>query len=143
MSARGQSGDVDREAALAIGRLALARKARDVRVLHVGDRLGIVEYFVFATVNNVRQARAVRDAVRTGLKDSGYGLPHASSEDPEGRWSLYDYGPVVLHLFDDEGRRWFDLDAMWADVPVLHIEEEPPATGSRPAGGDGGHEEVR
>lgn len=106
--------------------MALERKARDVRVLDVGDRLGIAEFFVLATVNNRRHARAVRDAIRVQLKEQGFGVPNAASEDPEGRWSLYDYGGVILHMFDDEGRDYFDLDGVWADVPSLKIEEGTP-----------------
>jgi ribosome-associated protein len=127
--------DPDREAALEMARLATDRSARDVRVVQVGDRLGIVEYFVFATVNNLRQARAVRDAVRTGLKEMGYGLPIGASEDPDGRWSLYDYGPIVMHLFDEEGRQHFDIDAMWADAPRLPLPEEPSGTRARASAG--------
>jgi len=111
----------DRTIALACARFALEKKARDVRLLFVGERLGIAEYFVLATVNNRRQARAVRDGVRLGLKGEGYGVPQAASEDPDGRWSLYDYGGVILHMFDDEGRQFYDLDSVWADVPELEL----------------------
>lgn len=119
------SGLGHRRVGVACARLAVDRSARDVKLYFVGDRLGIAEYFVLATVNNRRQARAVRDAIRLGLKELGAGVPSSSSEDPEGRWSLYDYGGVVLHLFDDEGREFFDLDALWADVPRIDIEDEP------------------
>ena len=108
-------------------RIALERKARDVRVLLVGDRLAIAEYFVLATINNRRQARAIRDAIRVELKEMGAGVPSAASEDPDGRWSLYDYGSVVLHLFDDEGRTYFDLDGIWADVPEETLPDEEAA----------------
>lgn len=104
-------------------RVAQEKSCRDVRLLFVGDRLGIAEYFVLATVNNRRQARAVRDAIRLECKAIGAGVPEAASEDPEGRWSLYDYDTVVLHLFDEEGRRHYDLDAAWADVPELPFDE--------------------
>jgi ribosome-associated protein len=114
----------EREIGLACARLALDRQARDIKLLYVGDRLGITGYFVLATVNNRRQARAVRDAIRIGLKEQGHGVPVTSSEDPEGRWSLYDYGNVVLHLFDDEGREYYDLDGKWADVPTVIVDEE-------------------
>jgi len=123
LSSEARTGPDDREIALACARIALDRMARDVRVVFVGDRLGIAEYFVLATVNNARQARAVRDAVRVGLKELGHGVPVASSEDPEGRWSLYDYGGVVMHMFDDEGRAYFDLDSMWADAPQVPVED--------------------
>jgi ribosome-associated protein len=113
---------------LALGMLcaqiALERQAREVRLLYVGERLGITAYFVLATVNNRRQARAIRDAIRVAVKEAGEGVPLKSSEDPEGRWSLYDYRGVVVHLFDDEGRRYFNLDGLWADVPEVPIEDE-------------------
>jgi ribosome-associated protein len=117
---------------VACARLALDRSARDVKLYFVGDRLGIAEYFVLATVNNRRQARAVKDAIRIGLKELGAGVPTSSSEDPEGRWSLYDYGGVVLHLFDDEGREFYDLDALWADVPSIDVEDDAESEPSTP-----------
>jgi len=123
--------DRDRTIALACARLAADRLARDVCVLHVGDRIGITEYFVLATVNNRRQAHAVRDAVRLGLKEIGAGVPRAASEDPDGRWSLYDYDGVVLHLFDPEGREYFGLDELWADVERVDVEEGQPASDRR------------
>jgi ribosome-associated protein len=52
------------------------------------------------------------------------GVPLHASEDPDGRWSLYDYGGVVVHLFDEEGRRYFDLDRRWKDAPELGLEDE-------------------
>jgi ribosome-associated protein len=117
----GEAPRDDRAIAVACAQFSLEKKARDVRLLFVGDRLGIAEYFVLATVNNRRQARAVRDGVRLGLKGLGFGVPQAASEDPDGRWSLYDYGGVVLHMFDDEGREYFDLDSIWADVPEIEV----------------------
>ncbi|HTE04713.1 MAG TPA: ribosome silencing factor [Planctomycetota bacterium] len=133
--------DEDRELGLLCAAVALERQAREVRLLFVGERLGIAEYFVLASVHNRRQARAVRDAARERLRAAGYGPPLASSEDPDGRWSLYDWGVVVLHLFDDEGRRHFDLDGLWADaeeVPLPAVTAAPAsalAPGARPAAG--------
>ena len=118
----------DPELALACAVLARDRQARDVRLLFVGDTLGIADWFVLATVNNRRQARAIRDAIRQALKQAGAGVPLAASEDPDGRWSLYDYGGVVVHLFDDEGRGHFGLADRWRDAPEIAV---PDATAVR------------
>jgi ribosome-associated protein len=115
---------VERHLGQECARLALDRKASAVRLLFVGDTLGIADYFVLATVHNRRQARAIRDAIRLALKAEGVGVPLHASEDPDGRWSLYDYGGVVVHLFDEEGRRYFDLDRRWKDAPELGLEDE-------------------
>lgn len=126
----------EQDLALTCARIAIDRQARDVKLLFVGDRLAITEYFVVATVNNQRHARAVRDAIRLGVKEIGGGVPRAHSEDPEGRWSLYDYGWVVLHLFDDEGRDYFDLDGIWFDVPTVDVETGERIAKALPAEGD-------
>jgi len=133
----GRGAPDDRELAVLCARLAVDRQARDVRLLFVGDSLGIAEYFVLATVNNRRQARAIRDAIRGGLREAGAGVPLSSSEDPDGRWSLYDYGSVVVHVFDGEGRSYFDLDHLWKDAPELpfeggEAEEADAAAAARP-----------
>jgi ribosome-associated protein len=133
---RRAAGPDDRELGLLCARLCKDRQARQVRLLFVGDRLGIADWFVLATVNNRRQARAIRDAIRVELKSAGAGVPLAASEDPEGRWSLYDYGGVVVHLFDDEGREHFGLDERWEGVPELAVSDEPLHRRSRePDGG--------
>lgn len=113
--------------------MALDRQAREVRLLFVGELLGIAEYFVLATVHNRRQARAIRDTARETLKAAGFGPPLASSEDPDGRWSLYDWGVVVLHVFDDEGRRHFDLDGLWAGAEEVPVDRRPLGDLSSPA----------
>jgi len=128
------TSDDDRELGLLCARVALDRQARNVRLLFVGDRLGIADWFVLATVNNRRQARAIRDAIRQEAKAAGAGVPQASSEDPEGRWSLYDYGGVVVHLFDDEGRSHFGLDDRWKDVPELPVTDGAPRARARDNG---------
>ncbi|GJM21201.1 MAG: hypothetical protein DHS20C15_11160 [Planctomycetota bacterium] len=125
-----------RQIGVACARLAAERMAREVKLIEVGDRLGIADFFVLATVNNSRQARAVRDAVRVGLKALGVGVPNLASEDPDGRWSLFDYATVVLHMFDDEGRSYYDLDGMWADAPQVDWENEPPTPKPAAAPGD-------
>jgi ribosome-associated protein len=117
----------DRELGLLCAQLARERQARDVRLLFVGDTLGIADWFVLATVNNRRQARAVRDAIRVALREAGAGVPQAASEDPDGRWSLYDYGGVVVHLFDDEGRANYGLDDRWRGSPEVELPEDAPA----------------
>jgi ribosome-associated protein len=122
----------DRELALACAVLARDRQARDVRLLFVGDTLGIADWFVLATVNNRRQARAIRDAIRQALKQAGAGVPLAASEDPDGRWSLYDYGGVVVHLFDDEGRGHFGLDDRWRDAPEIAVPDAPAVRAREP-----------
>ena len=90
-----------------------------VQAVAFGKDLPEADFFVLATVHNRRQARAIRDAIRLALKAEGAGVPRFASEDPEGRWSLYDYGGVVVHLFDDEGREHFGLDERWEGVPEL------------------------
>ena len=133
--------DDSRELELArlIARLAVDRQGRDVRLLFVGDKLGIAEYFVLATVHNRRQARAVRDAIRVALKEAGAGVPQAASEDPDGRWSLYDYGGVVVHLFDEEGRAHFGLDQRWEAAPEIAYDGLDAGAGPEgAAGAEGG-----
>ncbi len=117
---------------MACARLARDRQARDVRLIFVGDKLGIADYFVLATVNNRRQARAIRDAIRLQLKAAGAGVPLSASEDPDGRWSLYDYGGVVVHLFDDEGRGHYGLDDRWRAAPEIDVPGEAPARAREP-----------
>lgn len=88
----------------------------DIVILPVGEVLGIVEYFVVATGSNPRQVRAICDAVLDLVRaETGRG-PLRSEGAGEQQWVLIDYGDVVVHVFSDEARNFYEIERLYRDL---------------------------
>ena len=137
--------------ALAMARVAVAaaadKKAQDIVVLDVSDRLAITDCFVIASAPNERQVQAVVDEVEEKLRAHG-AKPTRREGAREGRWVLLDFVDVVVHVQHTEERGFYGLDRLWKDCPRVRFpeaEERPPEP-QRPEesrlvpGADGGGE---
>lgn len=125
----GGRGLESRDMALLAATVARDRKADDVAVLDMRDVTLVADYFVICGARTGVQVRAVCDHVVDALKERGVRVHHV--EGYEGStWILLDYGPVVVHVFRDEERRFYALERLWADAK--RVEESgggPPLTG--------------
>lgn len=88
----------------------------DILVLPVGPVLGITEYFVVASASNPRQVGAITDAVLTGVREQTGRGPLRSEGVREQQWVLIDYGDVVVHVFLDEARRFYEIERLYKDL---------------------------
>ena len=79
----------------------------------------IADYFVICTGNSDRQLRALADGVRLQVKEKFNKLPASIEGTPESGWMLMDYGDTVVHLFQEDKRRYYDLEGMWRSAHVL------------------------
>jgi ribosome-associated protein len=98
-------------------------------ILEVGSVLSIVEHFVITSASNSRQVRAIAEEVEDRVKREGGGGPIRVEGLGDGMWVLLDYGDVVVHVFLEETRQFYDLERLWRDVPRQEIDAEPPAVG--------------
>ena len=100
-----------------IAGLVLELKARDVVSIDLRGASAFTDFFLIASATSDRQARAVCEKVRTGLKER-YGLLPARTEGlPEARWALLDYGDVILHVFSGDLREHYRLESLWGELP--------------------------
>ncbi|MFM8761749.1 MAG: ribosome silencing factor [Solirubrobacterales bacterium] len=100
-----------------IAALVLELKAQDVVSIDLRGASAFTDFFLIASATSDRQARAICEKVRTGLKER-YGLLPARTEGlPEARWALLDYGDVVLHVFSGELREHYRLESLWGELP--------------------------
>ena len=114
-------------------RAADAKKAGSTLILDVGPLLGIVDRFVITSGTNDRQVRTIAEEVEMRVKrDVGRGPLRTEGLD-DARWVLLDYGDVVVHVFNDEARRYYDLERLWSDARRLDWE---PDTAERAAARD-------
>ena len=93
--------------------------ATDIAVLPVGDVLAVTEYFVVASASNPRQVRAITDAVLTQVREATGRGPLRSEGVREQQWVLVDYGDVVVHVFSEETRRFYEIERLYKDVPRI------------------------
>jgi ribosome-associated protein len=96
---------------------------QDTLVLDVGEVLGIVEYFVVTSASNTRQVRTITEDVADRIREAGGGRPIRTEGMGDLHWALLDFGDVVVHVFLDETREFYELERLWGDVPRLDWEE--------------------
>ncbi|SNB47857.1 ribosome silencing factor [Geobacter sp. DSM 9736] len=111
-----------RERALKCAIAALDKKAYDVKVLEIEPISSIADYLVLANGTSDKQVQAIAESVKQGLKKFGKALDIEGLQ--EGNWVIIDYGDVIVHVFLDERRRYYNLDELWENAAMLEIPEE-------------------
>jgi ribosome-associated protein len=96
----------------------LGKKALDVVILNVGDLTSLADAFIICSGRSNRQVTAIAEYIRATLKKKGLS-PLSIEGLKEGHWVLMDYGNVVIHVFYDSVRRFYDLEGLWADAPRI------------------------
>jgi ribosome-associated protein len=96
-------------------------------VLDVGDVLSITGTFVITSAGNSRLVRALVDDIEDQVREAGGPSPLRVEGRDRHEWVLIDYGDMVVHVFLDETRRFYELERLWADVPRIDWAEEPTA----------------
>lgn len=106
--------------ALALARriavLTLDKKALEVILLDVRGLTGYADYLVVASGESEPQLTAIAEHIEQTLKKETL-RPLGSEGQGNGHWVLLDYGDVVVHLFEQEARSFYDLEGLWADAP--------------------------
>ena len=95
------------------------KQATDVTVLDVGEILAITDLFVVASAGNKRQVRTISDAITDEVRTQTGRSPLSSEGVTEQQWILIDYGSVVIHIFYDETRRFYEIERLYRDVPAV------------------------
>jgi ribosome-associated protein len=114
--------DVVREWAISAARIADDKKGTDIVVLDVSSVLAITDYFVIASASNSRLVRTIAESVDEELH-SGSGIRPLRVEGlREPSWVLLDYGDLVVHVFSDEMRKFYEIERLYRDVPVVEWE---------------------
>jgi ribosome-associated protein len=93
-------------------------KGEDVVILDLRGLTSIADYFVIATGTSDRQLRAMADQIDQQGRAVGQ-KPYGISGYEHGTWVLVDFVDVVVHLFDEEHRSYYDLELLWGDAPRI------------------------
>jgi ribosome-associated protein len=104
--------------AVAVARVAEDNRAENVVILDLRGLSSVTDFFVIATATSGRQMRAIADQIEDYGREVGqtrFGLSGYEGA----TWVLADYIDVVIHLFDADRRRYYDLDLLWGDAPRI------------------------
>jgi len=112
-----------------VGRLVLEKKGGEVVLIDLRRLSSIADFFVVATAEADVHAHAIAGYIEDQLKSKGIRLGH---DEKSPRWTLLDYGDVVVHIFLKEARKFYALEKFWGDAPQEALLER--ARGRRMAG---------
>ena len=104
-----------------IARLALTKKAYDIVAMDLRELTTMADFFVVCSADSDIQARAIADAVDEGMRGEGHAPWHR--ETGSAQWILLDFVDVVLHVFHKDTRGFYNLEKLWGDAPMKHIED--------------------
>ena len=112
--------DTIRQAADTAVDISSELQAEDIRLMDVRGISDFADYFVLMTTQSPRHMRAVRDEIEVSLKTDGVNLHHREGDHNSG-WALLDYGDLVIHMFSQDFREFYDLESAWTEARTLSI----------------------
>ena len=98
-------------------KIADDKKAGYIKVIEVGPRLIITDYFILISAANTRLTSRISEEISQSLKKYGI-YPLNIDGKSEGNWILMDYDDFVVHIFTDEYRQYYDLERLWRDSKI-------------------------
>lgn len=90
------------------------KKAEDIKILDISKISVMADYFVIATGNNKNQVQAMSDEVEEKLHKEGI-TPRQIEGYRNANWILMDYSDIIIHIFDQESRQFYNLERIWKD----------------------------
>jgi len=109
----------------------LEKKALSPVVLNVKEISAFADWFIVCSGASDRQVRAIASAIQKNVKKIGL-LPLGVEGESEGKWILLDYDDVIVHVFIESIRTFYDLERLWAEAPRMAIPENATSLSSLP-----------
>lgn len=100
-------------------RAADDKQGSNIIVLNVGDVLAITEMFVIVSASNSRQLRTIANEITAKIREETDRPLLRSEGMAEQQWVLLDYGDVVVHIFSEDIREFYEIERLYQDVPSL------------------------
>ena len=98
------------------------KKAKDIRLIKIEGISSLGDYFVVASASNTTQVKAIADEVEAEMTKLGL-EPNRVEGRQSAQWILMDYYDVMVHVFLDEARSFYNLERLWSDAPQLDISD--------------------
>jgi len=102
---------------------SLKRKAKDLIILNVKELSSFADYFIICSGTSDRQVQAIAESIQENLKENGI-LPLGIEGERIGKWVLMDYEDIIVHIFYEPIREFYDIERLWADAPRMEVGDE-------------------
>ncbi|MGI6679380.1 MAG: ribosome silencing factor [Dehalobacterium sp.] len=103
---------------------ALKKKGTNVVIMDLQEISIITDYFVICSANNLNQVQAICEFIEEEVNLAGGEPPLRIEGFKEGRWVLIDFGSVVVHVFQEEERLYYNLERLWGDAKFTYYQEQ-------------------
>ena len=107
-----------------MARLALEKQADKVLVINIKKLSSVADYLLVCGADSERQVHAIARNIEDGMRSSKV-KPLGVEGAERGRWALLDYADVVVHIFHEPVRAYYDLEGLWAEAPVTEVKDKP------------------
>ena len=97
-----------------------SKKGLDIKVLHTEELTTLADYFVLCTATSNTQIRALSEACEEAMEKAGESVHHIEGRQG-GSWTLLDFSSVVVHIFTEEARGFYDLERLWGDAHQVDL----------------------
>jgi len=111
---------IGKDMAIAAARAAEEKKAEDIQVMDMRTVMVDTDFFVVCSATTLVQVRAITNEIMDTLAKGGYKLQGQEGKN-NNSWVLLDYGAVVVHIFLDEDRNYYNLEKLWADAKQIPL----------------------
>lgn len=111
------------EKALLCLKIIKERKAINPVLFELGKLTAITDYFLITSGNSSRQVQAICRHLAKRMRDEGFKARGMEGEQ-EGHWVLMDYGDVVIHVFYEPVREFYDLEGLWVEAPRIEVKND-------------------
>ena len=111
-----------KEVALQVTKALDEKKGMDIKLLRISDVSSLADYFLICTGTSNTHVKTLCDFAEYTMEELGE--PMLGREGHRGNsWELLDFGSVVVHVFTDEARKFYDLERLWADAEVIDLKD--------------------
>ena len=115
--------DNPRALALKIAEAAWEKKAYQLQILDVRELVDYADYFIICSGGSDRQVNAIADSIEDTLLGDGRIKPLGVEGKTTGQWVLMDFGDVIVHIFYQPVRDYYELERLWSDAKVVEVDE--------------------
>lgn len=102
---------------------SLKRKAKNLTILNVKEVSSFADYFIVCSGTSDRQVQSIAASIRENLKEYGV-IPLGIEGERLGKWVLMDYEDVIIHVFYEPIREFYDIERLWPDAPRMEVGDE-------------------
>lgn len=104
-----------KEKCLLICSILSSKKASDITYIDVAEKTSLCDYFIICSGRSTTQVKALAENLEEKLEKEHGEIPRRREGVREGRWAVIDYADVIVHIFSDESRDFYNLERLWED----------------------------